>query len=72
LLLLARAGRPAHKPIVTAATRPATVQAPTQNVITRALGSLGIAGIDRWLRDGRETRLPLAGARGRAELAGRG
>jgi S-DNA-T family DNA segregation ATPase FtsK/SpoIIIE len=58
LPLLARAGRPAHKPIVTAATLPAAVQAPTQDVITRALGSLGIAGIDRWLRDGRELVFP--------------
>jgi DNA segregation ATPase FtsK/SpoIIIE, S-DNA-T family len=56
--LLARAGRPAHKPIVTAATLPAAVQAPSQDVITRALGSLGIAGIDRWLRDGRELVFP--------------
>ena len=56
--LLARTGRPAHKPIVTAATLPATVQAPTQDVITRALGSLGIAGIDRWLRDGHQLVFP--------------
>jgi hypothetical protein len=47
LPMLARAGRPAGKPIVTAATLPATVQAADQDVITRALGSLGIAGIDR-------------------------
>jgi hypothetical protein len=60
--LLARAGRPAHKPIVAAATLPATVQAPSQDVITRALGSLGIAGIDRWLRDGRELVFPSPGA----------
>jgi S-DNA-T family DNA segregation ATPase FtsK/SpoIIIE len=58
LPLLARAGRPAGKPIVTAATLPATVQAPDQDVITRALGSLGIAGIDRWLRDGRPLAFP--------------
>ena len=58
LPLLARAGRPAGKPIVTAATLPAAVQAPTQDVITRALGSLGIAGIDRWIRDGRELVFP--------------
>jgi hypothetical protein len=57
--LLARAGRPAHKPIVTAATLPGTVQAPSQDVITRALGSLGMAGIDRWLRDGRELVFPF-------------
>jgi DNA segregation ATPase FtsK/SpoIIIE, S-DNA-T family len=58
LPLLARAGRPAGKPIVTAATLPAAVQAPDQDVITRALGSLGIAGIDRWLRDGRPLVFP--------------
>jgi DNA segregation ATPase FtsK/SpoIIIE, S-DNA-T family len=58
LPLLARTGRPAHKPIVTAATLPATVQAPTQDVITRALGSLGIAGIDRWIRDGHQLVFP--------------
>ena len=58
LPLLARTGRPAHKPIVTAATLPATVQAPDQDVITRALGSLGIPGIDRWLRDGRPLVFP--------------
>jgi S-DNA-T family DNA segregation ATPase FtsK/SpoIIIE len=58
LPLLARAGRPTGKPIVTAATLPATVQAPDQDVITRALGSLGIAGIDRWLRDGRPLVFP--------------
>jgi DNA segregation ATPase FtsK/SpoIIIE, S-DNA-T family len=55
---LARAGRPAGKPIVTAATLPATVQAPDQDVITRALGSLGIAGVDKWLRDGRPLAFP--------------
>jgi S-DNA-T family DNA segregation ATPase FtsK/SpoIIIE len=58
LPLLARAGRPAGKPIVTGATLPAAVQAPTQDVITRALGALGIAGIDRWLRDGHQLVFP--------------
>jgi S-DNA-T family DNA segregation ATPase FtsK/SpoIIIE len=58
LPLLARAGRPAHKPIVAPAVLPAAVQAPDQDVITRALGSLGIAGIDRWLRDGRALAFP--------------
>jgi DNA segregation ATPase FtsK/SpoIIIE, S-DNA-T family len=58
LPMLARAGRPTGKPIVTAATLPATVQAPSQDVITRALGSVGIAGIDRWLRDGRPLVFP--------------
>jgi S-DNA-T family DNA segregation ATPase FtsK/SpoIIIE len=58
LPLLARAGHPAHKPIVRPAVLPAGVQAPDQDVITRALGSLGIAGIDRWLRDGRALVFP--------------
>jgi DNA segregation ATPase FtsK/SpoIIIE, S-DNA-T family len=58
LPLLARSGRPQGKPIVTAATLPAAVQAPDQDVITRALGSLGIAGIDRSLRDGRPLVFP--------------
>ena len=31
---------------------------PPQDVITRALGSLGIAGIDKWLRDGRALVYP--------------
>jgi S-DNA-T family DNA segregation ATPase FtsK/SpoIIIE len=56
--LLARTGRPAHKPIVTPAVLPATVQPPTQDVITRALGALGIAGIDRWIRDGHQLVFP--------------
>jgi S-DNA-T family DNA segregation ATPase FtsK/SpoIIIE len=55
---LARAGRPEGKPIVTAAVIPAAVQAPTQDVITRALGSAGIPGIDRWLREGHELQFP--------------
>src|SRR5262249_59756087 len=58
LPLLARAGRPAHKPIVAPAVLPAAVQAPTQDVITRALGALGIAGIDRWLRNDRALTFP--------------
>ena len=72
LPLLARAGRPAGKPIVTAATLPATVQAPDQDVITRALGSLGIAG-DRPVAARRPAaRVPLPGPGGRPRLAGRG
>lgn len=56
--LLARAGRPAGKPIITPAVLPAAVQPPSQDVITRALGALGIVGIDRWLRDGRALNFP--------------
>jgi hypothetical protein len=55
---LAHHGKPAGKPIVTSAVLPAAVQPPTQDVITRALGSLGIAGIDKWLRDGRALVFP--------------
>jgi DNA segregation ATPase FtsK/SpoIIIE, S-DNA-T family len=56
--VLARAGRPNGKPIVQSAVLPPAVLAPTQDVITRALGSLGIAGIDRWLRDERPLVFP--------------
>ncbi len=58
LPVLARAGRPAGKPIVAPAVLPAAVQPPTQDVITRALGSLGIAGIDKWLREDRPLVFP--------------
>jgi DNA segregation ATPase FtsK/SpoIIIE, S-DNA-T family len=58
LPVLARHGKPAGKPIVQPAVLPPAVQAPSQDVITRALASLGIAGIDRWLRDGRELVFP--------------
>jgi DNA segregation ATPase FtsK/SpoIIIE, S-DNA-T family len=56
--LLARAGRPAGKPIVQSAVLPPAVLAPTQDVITRALGSLGITGIDRWLREEKPLNFP--------------
>jgi len=58
VVALARAGRPAGKPIVAPAVLPAAVQPPSQDVITRALGSLGIAGIDRWLREERPLVFP--------------
>jgi S-DNA-T family DNA segregation ATPase FtsK/SpoIIIE len=54
----ARAGRPEGRPIVRPAVIPAAVLAPTQDVITRALGSLGIAALDRWLREGRPLVFP--------------
>jgi S-DNA-T family DNA segregation ATPase FtsK/SpoIIIE len=54
----ARAGRPEGRPIVQPAVIPAAVLAPTQDVITRALGSLGIAALDRWLREGRPLVFP--------------
>jgi DNA segregation ATPase FtsK/SpoIIIE, S-DNA-T family len=56
--VLARAGRPAGKPAFPSATLPPSVQPPTQDVITRALGSLGITGIDKWLREERPLVFP--------------
>jgi DNA segregation ATPase FtsK/SpoIIIE, S-DNA-T family len=55
---LARAGRPQGKPIVQSAVLPPSVQPPTQDVITRALGSLGITGIDRHLREDKPLVFP--------------
>lgn len=55
---LARAGRPASKPIITPAVVPAAVLAPSQDVITRALAACGIPGIDKWLRDGKQIGFP--------------
>jgi S-DNA-T family DNA segregation ATPase FtsK/SpoIIIE len=52
--LLAWAGRPAGKRIVTPAHVPAEYEALTQDVIVRALGSLGLAPVNAWLREGRE------------------
>jgi DNA segregation ATPase FtsK/SpoIIIE, S-DNA-T family len=47
----ALAGRPQGKTITTRAEIPAQVQPPTQDVIIRALGSIGIAEINRAIRD---------------------
>jgi hypothetical protein len=67
--LLARAGRPAHKPIVTAATLPAAVQAPTQDVITRRWGRWvspvstgGLGTATSWCSPRRCVRTALGGA----------
>ncbi len=56
--VLARHGRPAGKPIVQPAVLPAAIQAPSQDVITRALASIGIASLDRWIRDGHPLTFP--------------
>jgi S-DNA-T family DNA segregation ATPase FtsK/SpoIIIE len=48
----ALAGRPQGKTITSAAQLPAQVQPPDRDVITRALGSLGIAEINKVLREG--------------------
>jgi S-DNA-T family DNA segregation ATPase FtsK/SpoIIIE len=47
----ALAGRPQGKKITTRAEIPAAVQPPTQDVIVPALGSLGIAEINRAIKD---------------------
>jgi len=56
--VLARVGRPEGRPIVEPAAVPAAVLAPSQDVITRALGSIGIAALDRWLREGHPLVFP--------------
>ena len=50
--MLARYGRPEDKPIVSRAILPAEVQPPNFEIITRALGSLGIGAIDRLIKEG--------------------
>lgn len=54
----ALAGRPQGKTITTRAELPAQVQPPDQDVITRALGALGIAEINRVLKDGGRIGFP--------------
>jgi S-DNA-T family DNA segregation ATPase FtsK/SpoIIIE len=54
LLVLARHGRPDGKRIVAPARVPPAYEALTQDVIVRALGALGLAGINQWLREERE------------------
>jgi hypothetical protein len=55
---LARAGRPASKPIVGQAALPSQGQPPSPEVITRALGALGSAEINKVVREGREITFP--------------
>ncbi len=54
----ALAGRPQGKTITTRAELPADVQPPDRDVITRALGSIGIAGISQALRNGERLNFP--------------
>ena len=54
----ALAGRPQGKTITTRAVLPAEVAPPTPDVIVRALGSLGIAGINQVLRNGEQINFP--------------
>lgn len=57
-IALARAGRPQGKTITTQAVIPPTVQPPTQDVITQAMGALGIPSINKWLADGNPLAFP--------------
>jgi len=54
----ALAGRPQGKTITTKAELPAQVQPPDRDVITRALASIGIAGISQALRSGERLNFP--------------
>jgi S-DNA-T family DNA segregation ATPase FtsK/SpoIIIE len=53
VLLLARAGCPDGRRIISPAVIPPQYAEPTQDSITEALGSLGIAGINAAIKDGR-------------------
>jgi S-DNA-T family DNA segregation ATPase FtsK/SpoIIIE len=57
-VLFALAGRPKGMTITTRAQLPPQVQPPTPDVITRALGSLGIAQINAALRNGDPINFP--------------
>ena len=57
-IALARAGRPQGKTITTRAELPAQVQPPTQDVIIRALGSMGIGEINKAITAGTFPPLP--------------
>ena len=54
VLVLARCGRLPGERIVGAAIVPPEYERLTTDIITRALGSLSLSGIDRWLREGRQ------------------
>jgi S-DNA-T family DNA segregation ATPase FtsK/SpoIIIE len=54
LPVLAHHGHPSGRRIVAPSHVPAQYEVLTQDVIARALGSLGLAGINAWLREGRE------------------
>ena len=54
----ALAGRPQGTTITTKAELPADVQPPDRDVITRALASIGIAGISQALRNGERLNFP--------------
>jgi S-DNA-T family DNA segregation ATPase FtsK/SpoIIIE len=55
VLVLARLGRPT-RPVISPAVIPPQYEEPTQDMITEALGSLGIAAINAAIKDGRGIR----------------
>ena len=54
--VLARHGRPYGRPVIRAAVVTPAYQTPTPEIITRALGALGIAGISEAIRSGQGIR----------------
>ena len=56
VVLLARHGRPEGRPVVRAAVVAPVYEAPTPEIITRALGALGVAGINEAIRSGEGIR----------------
>jgi DNA segregation ATPase FtsK/SpoIIIE, S-DNA-T family len=58
VVVAAAVARPEGARIVTPHVVPAELEKLTQDVIVRALGSLGIAGIDRWLREDKQIVFP--------------
>jgi DNA segregation ATPase FtsK/SpoIIIE, S-DNA-T family len=54
VLVLALHGKPAGRPLVQPAAVPPRYAPPTPLIITRALGALGIGGINEVLKDGRD------------------
>ena len=58
---LSRHGKPAGKSIVQPAVIGAQYEKVTPDVIVRALGSLSIATLDKWLREGREIQFVAPG-----------
>src|SRR5260370_14176863 len=58
LLAAARFGRPEGVRIVGQAHVPAQFEKLTQDGVTEALGSIGVSGIDKFLREGGQLRYP--------------
>ena len=57
VLFMSRYGAPDNKPLIQPAVIGSQYEKLTPDIIVRALGSLGLAKIDAWLRDGKEISL---------------